>query len=222
MKRFRHLLLPLFALGLGGFSVAADLNFSGKNDSFDHPAVATGFDRKTGSLTGVISFLRTAPGQTDECRILFNGDAANKGSLKLRYFDVGIDSVDERYSPISRAVVEHAATGPVIKISKKELFGNCEWILGYVGEPAVKEQGNALLIAIPGRQAGDWSGVYVIKSKRANFYKSPVDNAAGKAFLVSGDTVYVYNETSDRYLVKFQGRSNLTTGWIKKSDTVQF
>jgi len=185
MKKFKYLLLPLFVFfSLDGVSIAANLNFSGKNDSFDHPAVATGFDKKTGSLTGVISFLRTAPGQTDESKFVFNGHDANKSSLKLRYFDVGVAAVDERYSPIARAVVEHAATVPVLKISKQELFGNCDWVLDYVGEPAVKEQGSALLIAIPERQAGDWTGVYVIKSKRANFYKAPQDKASAKAFLV--------------------------------------
>ena len=39
----------------------------------------------------------------------------------------------------------------------------------------------------------------MIKSIRANFYKAPQDNVSGKAFLVSGDTVYVYSQTSDRY-----------------------
>jgi hypothetical protein len=109
-----------------------------------------------------------------------------------------------------------------LTLDKTRLAGGCEWILPFVGEPSIREQGKTLSISIPKRTAGDWIAVHAIKSARAYFYKAPGESQAQKAFLVAGDTAYVYEERLDWMYVKFQGRKSLTSGWIKKSDTVQF
>lgn len=200
----------------------SDLNFSGKNADFDHPSVITGFNPKTKIVTGSISFLRTAPGQTEECRILFASDASQQNILNIRFFDAGMEKAEDRYSAAGKAAIVSGPKGTQISIAKTGLFGNCDWLLAYIGEPAVREQGKALLIALPARAPGDWNGVYVIKSSRAYFHKTPDEGQRKSAFLVSGDIVYVHDETPGWYLVSFQGRSKETRGWIKKADTVQF
>jgi hypothetical protein len=204
------------------FAGVNDLHFSGKNADFDHPSVITGFNKKTGIVTGTISFVRTAPGQTDECRILFASDASRRNTLNIRFFDVGMEQVEERYSSASKAAITPGPNGAQISIAKNSLVRDCDWVLAYIGEPAVREQGKALLIAVPARAPGDWNGVYVIKTARAYFHKTPDIAQRQNAFLVSGDTIYVHDEKPGWYLASFQGRSKQTRGWIKQSDTVQF
>lgn len=137
-------------------------------------------------------------------------------------FDVGMEKVEERYSGASKAAIVLGPNGAQISIANTSLFGNCDWVLAYSGEPAVRHQGKALHVAVPTRDPGDWTGVYVIKTARAYFHKTPDDAQRQRAFLVSGDTVYVHDETPGWYLASFPGRTKQTRGWIKKSDTVQF
>jgi hypothetical protein len=69
---------------------------------------------------------------------------------------------------------------------------------------------------------GNWRAVNIVNTKRAYFYNEPFTSAKGKAFLVAGDVLYIYDENPEWYYVKFQGDKKDTVGWIKKSDTIQF
>jgi hypothetical protein len=67
-------------------SIAHDLNVSGQNKIFDNPFIVTGFNKASGVVTGSISATRTAPGETNECRILFSGERRSPDVLKSALF----------------------------------------------------------------------------------------------------------------------------------------
>jgi hypothetical protein len=77
---------------------------SGESDILENPSVVTGFNKATNVLTGSISAIRTAPGRTDECRILFSGIVKAPTSISARFLEK--DAADEGQS-VSR--VEKAA-----------------------------------------------------------------------------------------------------------------
>lgn len=221
MIRFSKLCF-LIGLSVASMASAENFNFSGKNDVFENPFVAIGFNKANNVLTGSISVTRTAPGETDECRILFSGETEKSNLLRVQYFELNAADGSDSSSGIDKAVAVHEGTSSKIKFDKKNLNGGCEWILSYVGAPSIKEQDGYILLELPKRKAGDWIGVHTIKSKRANFHKNPREKDVEKAFLVAGDTIYVYEENPSWYHVKYQGRKKQTVGWIKKVDTVQF
>ena len=223
MKRFTKLsFLFAFSIASASTAVAHDLNVSGKNEIFENPFVVTGYNNASKVVTGSISATRTAPGEINECRILFSGEAKTLNVLKVRYFEIGANDDGAKISRIDQATLVSEGSDLKLKFNKKNLGGECDWLLSYVGEPSIRHRGDDLFISVPKRKVGDWIGVYTIKSKRANFHKVPADANIEKAFLVAGDTIYVYQEKPDWYYVKFQGRKKQTMGWIKKADTVQF
>jgi hypothetical protein len=203
-------------------SIAHDLNVSGKNEIFDNPFIVTGFNKTSGVVTGSISATRTAPGETNDCRIVFSGERRSPDVLKVRYFEVGAENGVENVSKSDQATVLQGVSGLKIKFNKKTIVGECDWILAYINAPSIEQQGSELTVLIPKLKVGDWIGIYTIKSRRANFHKMAGGADVEKAFLVAGDTIYVYEEQPGWYYVKFQGRKKQTAGWIKKADTVQF
>jgi hypothetical protein len=203
-------------------SIAHDLNVSGQNEIFDNPFVVTGFNKTSGVVTGSISATRTAPGETNECRIVFSGERRSPGVLKVRYFEVDAEGGLANVSKIDQATVIQEVSGLKIKFNKKKIVGECDWRLAYVNAPSVEQQGSELNVLVPKLKIGDWIGIHTIKSRRANFHKKAGGADVEKAFLVTGDTIYVYEEQPNWYYVKFQGRKKQTAGWIKKADTVQF
>lgn len=85
MIRFSKLCF-LIGLSVASMASAENFNFSGKNDVFENPFVAIGFNKANNVLTGSISIARTAPGETDECRILFSGETEKSNLLRVQYF----------------------------------------------------------------------------------------------------------------------------------------
>ena len=212
----------LFFFATATAAIENHLYKSGSTSSFENPFIVTGFNKASRTLTGSISVTRTAPGQTDECRILFSGSTSTPDNVKVRYFEVAAVDGVRAISEIDEADVVHEDGSVKLKLDENRLEGTCEWLLSFVGEPSIKKEGGSLFIAIPQRDIGAWLGVYTVKSERAYFYQNPGGNDIGKAFLVSGDTIHVYDEQPGWYYVKFEGRKKKTLGWIKKTDTVQF
>jgi hypothetical protein len=140
----------------------------------------------------------------------------------VRYFVVGAEDGVSKFSDIDKASVVHDGKNIKIKLDRKKLEGGCEWILSFVGEPSVTQQGDNVFFVIPERTPGAWRSVHTIKSKRAAFYKAPGGSPVEGTYLVPGDTIYAYEEQPDWLYVKYQGRKKLTVGWMKKADTVPF
>jgi hypothetical protein len=217
----KHIFKVLFMLAVLSEPVCAlDIRTSGKSEFGDNPFVATGFNKEAGVITGYLSAIRIAPGRTDECRFLFAGNLKQSHVLRIRYI-FGSEEIWSESGTLSKAVMKVSPEDATIILKKGSLQADCEWILPFIGEPRIHERGDELSIAVKKRTAGDWTGVYLISAPRARFHDSPADSASGKAFLVAGDVIYVYEERPGWYYVKYDGRKKQTVGWIKKSDTVQ-
>jgi len=223
MKIYFNLLFWIAVLLTTGSTVLAnDLYISGKNEIFENPFIATGFSSTTSLFTGLISVSRTALGETNECRILFSSNTEDQKTLQVRYFVVGAEDGVNKFSDIDKASVVHDEKNIKIKLDRKKLEAGCEWILSFVGEPSLTQQGDHVFFLVPEHTPGTWRSVHTIRSKRAAFYKTPGGSRVEGTYLVPGDTIYAYEEQPDWLYVKYQGRKKLTVGWIKKADTVPF
>ena len=128
--------------------------------------------------------------------------------------------VEPQKSSQAELILNSAQNKLVIK--KQALPGDCDWILPFIGEEKISHDKEVFSIAIDSGILGEWLAVSVIQSKRAFFHKEPDETTVGKAFLVAGDLVYVFEEKAGWYYVKYKMRKKETVGWIRKDDTVQF
>ena len=125
MKRFTKLsFLFAFSIASASTAVAHDLNVSGKNEIFENPFVVTEYNNASKFVTGSISATRTAPGETNECRILFSGEAKTPNVLKVRYFEIGASDEGEKVSKIDQATVVSEGSDLKLKFNKKILAAN--------------------------------------------------------------------------------------------------
>lgn len=221
-KKALALLISFAALSIPMTS-AANLELSAQNEIFDNPFIVTGFNPQTNILTGYVSALRTAPGRTDECKFVFSGRVKEKNSLPISIKNAVSTSINSsaELMEITKGRVTSDGKQKKITIHQAALPGDCDWILSFISGEKVTQKGEEFTLLIDGGVIGDWLAVYVIQSKRAYFHRSPKVFTAAKSFLIAGDLIYVYAEKKDWYYVKFKGRKE-TSGWIKKSDTVQF
>jgi hypothetical protein len=200
-------------------ALASDLTASGKNDMWENPFLAYAVNPDTQVMTGYMAALRVSPGRTDECKLAFVGNVKNTDAFTIQY----LSDVDgfEPGGPTSPAAVKRISNGFLLKIKKDQLGGDCEWILPLIGGPRVKESAAEVAISFQSEISGDWTGVFSIKSRRAPFHTSPDASSVQSTYLIQGDVIYVYDEQPGWYYVRFEGRKKTTSGWIRKSDTVQ-
>lgn len=224
MARNQNVIFFLFFALLFRIAQADEITQSTQNEIFENPFFMIGFDPNTNVITGYVSALRTAPRRTDECKFAFSGRVENKAAATVfaktalrNESDGSIGSSGatkgEIRSDLKRIELIFDQTG---------LPGDCDWILEFVGEPKVSQKGKRISISLENGTTGDWKAVFVVRSKRAYFHKESNELSVGRAFLISGDPVKVYVEKSNWYYVKFSGRKKETSGWIKKTDTIQF
>lgn len=217
------LMLSIALLAMPMETNAANLEQSSQNEIFDNPFIVTGFNPQTNILTEYVSALRTSPGRTDECKFVFSGKSERKNSLPVSIKNAVNTSLNgnAELTEITKARVLSDGKQNKIIIPPAALPGDCDWILSFVSGEKVTQKEDEFSLLIDGGVIGDWLAVYIIQSKRAYFHQSPKESDAGKRFLIAGDLIYVYEEKKDWYYVKFKGRKK-TSGWIKKSDTIQF
>jgi hypothetical protein len=219
MKRLKFVGLITFGVMFSGNSHADDFNVSAKSDFLENPFVATGFDARKNITTGYLEALRTSPGRTDVCKLLFSEDPKRKNYLKIVYFMGGEESrIAASLAKDHEAILERNKSGVRLVFKEKDMDGDCDWILPFVGEPIVEANGGTVAVLVSKRNVGDWTSVHAIKSQRAYFHQKPEKESIKKSFLVAWDVIYVYDETVDWYYVKYNGRKKESTGWIRKED----
>lgn len=202
-------------------SFASPWPASGKSDHISNPFIIVGYNPTTQVLTGFVSAVRIAPGRTDECSFVFSGSFGISSKLKLTYIDRS-DAVAEGSIINQDALLDYRRTGsPELRIEKPIAHADCDWILPFVGEPGIKESEGEISISLVEREAGDWIGVYAIKSERARFHAAPDQTSVRKSFVVRGDVIYVYKRMGDWYYVKFEKNGKATEGWLRTSDILQ-
>lgn len=214
-------LLVFVALQNASISLHAfELKRSANTDSWDNPFIAYGYNPKTKITTGYLAALRTSPGRTDECKLVFSGDIGKSRKFSVKYIaETGPSGNPE---PPRKFVASTPANDSWnFKFSKKDMGGDCSWVLPFVVESEAPANPDDVEVAIKAQNVGDWISVYAIKEKKAHFHGEPDSSTVKKAFVVKGDVIYVYEEQFDWYFVKYNNGKSKTEGWIKKSDTFQ-
>lgn len=215
------MLIILVILQCASISLHAhELKRSAKTDSWENPFIAYGYNPKTRITTGYLAALRISPGRTDECKLVFAGDIDKSHNFFVKYTaETGTNGSQE---PPRRSVsLFGRQDASEFKFIKKDMGGDCDWVLPFVVESEVPENPDEVIVAMDAKNVGDWVSVYVIRAKKAQFYSQPDSSTAKKAFLVKGDVIYVYEEQPEWYFVKYDNGKRKTEGWIKRSDTLQ-
>lgn len=225
MTFFRRIsLLLLISVLTLPIANSANLAQSSQNEIFDNPFIVTGFNKNTNILTGYVSMLRTSPGRTDECKFVFSGQSEGKNYFAISIKNAGktnfssvIDSAETTKGKFAYDLKQKKIT-----LNQTALPGDCDWILSFIDQEKVIQNGKVFSILVDDGMIGNWIAVYVIRAKRAYFHNKADESSIEKSFLIAGDLIYVYDEKNDWFYVKFKGRKKETIGWIKKSDTIQF
>jgi len=192
---------------------------SWRTEIYENPYFTVGYDFKYGVVTGYMAALRTAPGETNECKLLFKGDGANKGNISVKIANV---TAGQSQSAMLSGQLEIRNNRFQLVVNKSQLPGDCDWLLPFVGYPAVEEKSGQVIVTVLPTISGDWRAVGVIQAKKAYFHQSPDEVTVQKTYLVSGDVLHIYDEKPGWYFVKFQGRKKEVLGWIRVRDTIQF
>ena len=208
-------LLFIFAQGMS-LSFASSDPYSARNEIFDNPYFVVGINKKENILSGYVSALRTAPGESNECKLLFKGRIEKGASFPIEVIDASRHS--KKIKPLP-ANLFRVGNGYKIVIKKNDLPGDCDWVLTYVGAPSVQTEGDEFKLLINVDDRGDWQGVNVISSKRAFFHSSPEVAYKQKTYLVEGYLIYFFDEAPEWYFVKYKSQKKIISGWINKSDT---
>ncbi|HYD59037.1 MAG TPA: hypothetical protein VEC35_01695 [Noviherbaspirillum sp.] len=204
-------------------SYAKQPSHSVRTSILDNPYVVLAEDPKEKSLYGYVAALRTAPDRTDECKFFFKGEPFRNGISRLLIADTTIyrSPSATQSRGLAHGVIKNVDDKHVLEISDADRLGNCDWILGFIGEPSVSQKGKNFKISVNGEENGDWNSLAVICNKKAHFFSEPNEQKKRKAFVVAGDLIYVYEQTADWYYAKYSYGRSETVGWIKKVDTIQ-
>jgi hypothetical protein len=219
VKSFLFFGLSFFA----GLGMAAEMAVSGKNEIFDNPFIAVGYNPATKLITGYVLGLRAAPGQTDACQLIFEGVAESKDSVEVSIRDADDLSVGKGKTAaarLGRAIFSVKGGKRQLIIKNDALPGNCDFVLPFTNDGKVNVGEKETRISMDGLDKGDWIMVRVVRAKRAYFHKQPNQGSIDKAFLVAGDVMYIYETKPDWYYVKFKGAKKETVGWVKKQDVL--
>jgi hypothetical protein len=162
---------------------AYELTRSGKTDSWDNPFIAFGYNPATKITTGYLAALRTAPGRTDECKLVFASNSDKSDEFIVRYIarNGAFRKSGQSLHHVPLVVEENVL---YLKFSKKELGGDCDWILPFVVETDVNEDNDDVLVAMEAQNAGKWIAVYAISAEKARFHGEPVSSSVKNSFLI--------------------------------------
>lgn len=217
MRKMICFMLMAMTQYIGCSVFAGELNYSAKSDISDNPFLAYGYNPKTKIISGYLAAFRTTPGRTDECKLVFKG-GANRLSVKYLEETWVAEAGKENDSG---AALEIRESEPYLKFNIESMGGDCEWILPFKVGKRVSVTVDEVAVTMRVAYSGDWIGVYVVNAKKAKFHSEPDSAAVKKAYLVEGDVIYVYDEKRDWYFVQYDNGKRKTSGWIRKSDTVE-
>lgn len=215
IRYFFHIIF--FVMGLN-FSYGVEQS-SWRTEIYENPYLTVGYDFRSGTLTGYVASLRTAPGETNECKLSFKGDRAKKSNISVK---VANAATEKSKLVMFSGQLEIMNNRFQLVINKSQLPGDCDWVLPFIGYPTVEEKSGQVIVKVSPMISGDWRAVGVIQAKKAYFHQSPDEATVEKAYLVAGDVLHIYGEKPGWYFVKFQGLKKEVIGWVRVRDTIQF
>ena len=217
MWNIATLMIAAMVLFAGMPVVASELDYSGKSDIADNPFLAYGYNPKTGIIAGYLVALRTAPGRTDECKLVFGG---YPNRLLVKYLEhEWVRGAEDRLN--ANVYIKIGGDKPYLSFRKESLGGDCDWILPFVVQTNLSEGSKEITVDMQVPKIGDWTSVYLIGARKARFYSHPNSSSGRKAFLVKGDVIYVYDERPGWFYAKYEEGKTKAEGWIRKADTLQ-
>jgi hypothetical protein len=231
MKKYKsHFFLLLNIFLYAHLCFANDFNSSvwsglGAGANGDNGTLIIGVNKSMNKLTGYYETSETTGNGTNECQMFFSGKIDQKhNSTDLIMLDAHKGSLGAKSETFKgKLVLQKNGSTFRAMLYPEEKSWSCEWL--YDGLPSYVPPKDFNLrdgLEFEFIRNENHIATNVIKVKRAYFHSEPKDSTAGKAFLVAGDLIYIYDENPDWYYVKYQGRKKETVGWIKKSDTIQF
>ncbi len=196
----------------------ADYPQSGEQQSSFATEAAIGFDEAKSHISGFYHFKQVQ--QSDhsfhaDCTILFSGTFVGKKITPI----VATDITAQRPKFVKGSLEFRGYANTLPNTPRVEIFSlRLNKNLPSCSDAVDISESD---IGFEVDKFGKWKMVSAVRAKRAYFHSTPNDASRRKAFLVSADVIYVYEENDDWYYVKYQNGKKETTGWIRKSDTVQ-
>lgn len=177
-------------------------------------AAAIGVTEK--KLTGFYHFKQMEmPGRSfhADCKIFFSGDLSAGKVFAVR----ATAANSKAMKPVSGTLTFNGYIKPAKGLPAEQSYTlvlaehipNCT---DNIGDPNFGFEINKL---------DNWKLVSGVGSERAYFHSNPQLKDKKKSFLVAGDPIYIYQEKPEWYFVKYGDGKKVTTGWIKKNDTIQ-
>lgn len=196
----------------------ADFPRSGEQRSSFATEAAIGFDEAKSHISGFYHFKQVQMENHSfhaDCTILFSGTFTAKKVIPIVATDVAAKKIIFVKGNLEfRGYANVAPGNPNEEIFTLRLYENLPSC-----SDAVDVSTFDMDIEI--ERFDKWKMVSAVRSKRAYFYSEPDEISKGKAFLVAGDVIRIYEENENWYYVKYQNGKKETAGWIKKSDTIQ-
>lgn len=148
-----------------------------------------------------------------DCKIFFYGDFSAGKAIAVR----AISANSKAMKPVSGTLTFNGYIKPAKHLPGEQSFTLvlAEHIPNCTENIGVPDFGFEL------NKLDNWKLVSGVGSKRAHFHSNPQSKDRKKSFLVAGDPIYIYEEKPEWYFVKYRDGKRETTGWIKKSDTIQ-
>ncbi len=189
----------------------------------ENGTVIIGVNAKTKALSGYYESSNSTGNITAECRFFFKGRLGAENVAFIQIVGVHPDLLQEGSKPIDGKVEHQSKSGKsLITIYLNQVPSSCDWL--YNGLPSyVPPKNFTLKNGLPNefQRNGSWQAVKVIRSERSYFYKQPNSANRGKAYLIAGDLIYIYDETPGWYYAEYQGEQKTIRGWIEKTDVIQ-
>lgn len=218
MKFISYIIITLVAAVIYGKTFADEISSSEGVTGFGVVISAVGVNQEKNLITGFYNIKNLSmPGRSfhSDCRIVFSGVYSNERVLKVQV----VNATKELSKPTNgQLIFDGTSLNSPGKIIEQNFRIKLENDLPECPKESMEPDGE---IEFSTNKPGAWNQVSAIRTPKARFHREPDDSSATKSFLVAGDVIYIYNENPGWYYVKFQGIKRETTGWIKRSDTIQ-
>lgn len=197
---------------------------TGQGAHGENGSLIIGVNSKSKALSGYYESSDITGNIAAECKFYFEGRFESKNIAIVSVATAYPEFLKEKIEVIhGRIEFQRNSDKSTVVVFLNQIPQSCDWL--YSGLPSYAPPKDFKLkdgLIHVFERNGNWQTIKVIQTQRAYFHKTPGRSTVGKAFVIAGDLIYVYDENKDWYYVKFQSRKKEIVGWIRKSDTIQF
>lgn len=192
------------------------LPVSGEERSSFGAVAGIGFDKRTSRISGFYHFKQVQMPDHSfhaDCQILFAGKLEGRSKIPV----TAIELSGNRQKTVKGTLEFRGQSNSLSSRLPEQIFSLrlSENLPGCSRAVDVSDFDFSI------NSEGDWKSLTAVQAKRAYFHTSHDESMKGKAYVVRGDLLYIYDEAPDWLYVKFKAGKKETEGWIRRSDTVQ-